>query len=57
MRKQPAFAARRWLGATATADASVYASAAALALVAAVASAWIPASRAAKISPQEAIRG
>jgi len=52
-----AWAGLRWLGATATADASVYASAAALALVAAVASAWIPASRAAKISPQEAIRG
>ena len=52
-----AWAGLRWLGPSAAADAGVYASAAALALIAAVASAWIPAQRASRISPQEAIRG
>lgn len=52
-----AWAGLRWLGSPVTADAGVYASAAALALIAAVASAWIPARRASRVSPQEAIRG
>ena len=51
----------RWLGPAATdtaaRDASVYAGAATFALVAALASAWIPARRASRVSPQEAIRG
>jgi putative ABC transport system permease protein len=51
----------RWLGPAATdtaaRDAGVYAAAATFALVTALASAWIPARRASRVSPQEAIRG
>ena len=52
-----AWAGLRWLGPPTAADPSVYVSAAALALIAAVASAWIPARRASRVSPQEALRG
>jgi hypothetical protein len=52
-----AWAGLRWIGPSAAADAGVYASAAALAVIAAVASAWIPARSASRISVQEAIRG
>jgi predicted permease len=56
-----AWAGLRWMGPVATdggsAEIGVYASAAMFALLAALASALIPARRASRVSPQEAIRG